>query len=48
MTIRILLADDQALVRTALAALLALETDFEIVAQVGRGDEVIAGAVVFP
>lgn len=44
MTIRILLADDQALVRNALAALLALESDFEIVAQVGRGDEVVASA----
>lgn len=44
MTIRILLADDQALVRTALAALLALEDDFLVVAQVGRGDEVVAAA----
>jgi two-component system, NarL family, response regulator DesR len=41
-TIRILLADDQALVRSALAALLELEDDFEVVAQVGRGDEVVA------
>jgi two-component system response regulator DesR len=40
--IRLLLADDQELVRTALAALLALEEDFEIVATVGRGDEVVA------
>lgn len=39
--IRILLADDQALVRGALATLLALEEDFEVVAQVGRGDEVL-------
>jgi two-component system response regulator DesR len=37
-----LLADDQALVRSALAALLELEDDFEVVAQVGRGDEVVA------
>ena len=44
MTIRILLADDQALVRSALAALLELEDDFEVVAQVGRGDEVVAAA----
>jgi two-component system, NarL family, response regulator DesR len=43
-TIRILLADDQALVRSALAALLELEDDFEVVAQVGRGDEVVATA----
>ena len=44
MTIRILLADDQALVRSALAALLELEDEFEVVAQVGRGDEVVAAA----
>ena len=44
MTIRILLADDQALVRSALAALLELEDDFDVVAQVGRGDEVVAAA----
>ncbi|MGO4301409.1 response regulator transcription factor [Leifsonia sp. RAF41] len=43
-TIRLLLADDQALVRGALAALLDLEPDFEVVAQVGRGDEVVAAA----
>lgn len=39
--IRVLLADDQALVRGALAALLDLERDIEVVAQVGRGDEVL-------
>ena len=38
--IRLLLADDQALVRGALAALLDLEPDLEVVAQVARGDEV--------
>jgi two-component system, NarL family, response regulator DesR len=43
--IRLLLADDQALVRSALAALLELEEDFEIVAQAGRGDEVVAAAL---
>ncbi len=42
--IRLLLADDQALVRGALAALLDLETDLSVVAQVGRGDEVLAAA----
>ncbi|GAA4701614.1 two component transcriptional regulator, LuxR family [Promicromonospora umidemergens] len=42
--IRLLLADDQALVRGALAALLDLEPDLEVVAQVGRGDEVVAAA----
>ena len=42
--IRVLLADDQALVRGALAALLDLEGDIEVVAQVGRGDQVVAAA----
>jgi two-component system response regulator DesR len=42
---RVLLAEDQALVRGALAALLALETDIEVVADVGRGDEVVAAAL---
>ena len=42
--IRLLLADDQALVRGALAALLDLEPDLEVVAQVGRGDEVVDAA----
>ena len=40
--IRVVLADDQDLVRGALAALLSLEADIEIVAEVGRGDEVLA------
>lgn len=44
MTIRLLLADDQALVRGALAALLDLESDLDVVAQVGRGDEVLEAA----
>ena len=43
--IRLVLADDQALVRGALAALLDLEPDFEVVAEVGRGDEVVDAAV---
>lgn len=42
--IRLLLADDQALVRGALAALLSLEPDLEVVAQVDRGDEVLDAA----
>ncbi|GAB94965.1 two-component system response regulator DesR [Kineosphaera limosa] len=42
--IRLLLADDQALVRGALAALLSMESDLEVVAQVGRGDEVVDAA----
>jgi two-component system response regulator DesR len=44
LTIRLLLADDQELVRKALAALLDLEEDFTVVASVGRGDEVVAAA----
>jgi two-component system, NarL family, response regulator DesR len=39
--IRVLLAEDQAMIREALAALLSFEDDIEVVAQVGRGDEVI-------
>ncbi|WUW00960.1 response regulator transcription factor [Streptomyces sp. NBC_01471] len=42
--IRLLLAEDQAMVREALAALLGLEPDIEVVAQVARGDEVLAAA----
>lgn len=45
MTIRVMLADDQALVRGALAALLELESDLDVVAQVGSGDAVVAAAV---
>jgi two-component system response regulator DesR len=44
-TLRLLVADDQALVRSALAALLSLEPDFTVVAEVGRGDEVVAAAL---
>jgi two-component system, NarL family, response regulator DesR len=43
-TIRLLLADDQELLRAALAVVLDLEDDFEVVASVGRGDEVVAAA----
>ena len=42
--IRVLLAEDQAMVRGALAALLGLEADIEIVGEVARGDEVVAAA----
>ncbi|WP_326568800.1 response regulator transcription factor [Amycolatopsis rhabdoformis] len=45
MTIRLLLADDQALVRQALCALLELEDDFAVVASVGRGDQVVDAAL---
>ncbi|MGC5346099.1 response regulator transcription factor [Streptomyces sp. DT24] len=42
--IRLLLAEDQSMVREALAALLGLEPDIEVVAQVSRGDEVLDAA----
>jgi two-component system, NarL family, response regulator DesR len=42
--IRVLLADDQALVRGALAAMLGLEPDIEVVAEVSSGDEVLQAA----
>jgi two-component system response regulator DesR len=45
MTIRLLLADDQDLVRGALSALLELEPDFEVVASVDRGDKVAEAAL---
>lgn len=44
MTIRVMLADDQALVRGALAALLELESDLIVVSQVGSGDAVVQAA----
>ena len=43
--IRVLLAEDQTMVRQALASLLDLEDDIEVVAQVERGDEVLAAAM---
>jgi two-component system response regulator DesR len=42
--IRVLLAEDQAMVRGALASLLGLEEDLEVVGEAGRGDEVLAAA----
>jgi two-component system, NarL family, response regulator DesR len=42
--IRVLIAEDQTLVRGALRALLELEDDLEVVAEVGRGDEVVPAA----
>jgi two-component system, NarL family, response regulator DesR len=45
MSVRVLLAEDQAMVRGAIAALLALEEDIEIVAEASRGDEVVASAL---
>jgi two-component system response regulator DesR len=42
--IRVLIAEDQAMVRGALASLLRLEDDIEIVAEVERGDDVLVAA----
>lgn len=42
--IRVLLAEDQGMVRGALARLLDLEPDLQVVAQVERGDRVLAAA----
>ncbi|MFF4949407.1 response regulator [Streptomyces chattanoogensis] len=42
--VRLLLAEDQSMVREALAALLSLEPDLEVVAQAARGDEVLPAA----
>jgi two-component system, NarL family, response regulator DesR len=44
--IRVLLAEDQGTVRDALAILLELQPDIEIVAAVARGDEVVGAAMV--
>ena len=43
--IRVLIAEDQAMVRGALRALLALEDDIEVVAEVARADELVAAAM---
>ena len=43
--IRVLVADDQALIRGAFASLINLEPDMTVVAQVGRGDEVLPAAL---
>jgi two-component system response regulator DesR len=43
--IRVLIAEDQGMVRGALATLIGLEADIEVVAQVARGDEVLDAAL---
>ncbi len=43
--IRILLAEDQAMVRGALIALLRMEDDIEVVAEVSQGDQVLPAAL---
>ena len=42
--IRVLIAEDQGMVRGALATLLQLEQDLEVVSEVARGDAVVAAA----
>jgi two-component system response regulator DesR len=42
--IRVLIAEDQSMVRGALRALLELEEDLAVVAEVGRGDQVVDAA----
>lgn len=45
MSIRVLLAEDQGMVRGALAALLSLQHDIEVVAEVEPRDQVVAAAL---
>ncbi|MDT9593968.1 response regulator transcription factor [Nocardioides zeae] len=45
MTIRVLLADDENLIREALAQMLGLQDDIEVVAQAASGDEALAVAL---
>ncbi|MFF2780054.1 response regulator [Streptomyces sp. NPDC058052] len=45
-SIRVLLAEDQGMMRGALALLLGMEADIEVVAQVGRGDEIVDRALL--
>ncbi|MEU8843754.1 response regulator transcription factor [Streptomyces roseus] len=43
--IKVLLAEDQGMMRGALALLLGLEEDIEVVAQVGAGDAIVPAAI---
>ncbi|GGR95862.1 DNA-binding response regulator [Streptomyces aureoverticillatus] len=44
-SVRVLLAEDQGMMRGALALLLGMEPDIEVVAQVGAGDEIVRTAL---
>lgn len=44
-SVRVLLAEDQGMMRGALALLLGMEPDLEVVAQVGRGDTIVDAAL---
>ena len=43
--IRVLLADDEAMIRSALSALLSLEPDIEVVAECSDGEQAVAEAL---
>ena len=43
--IRVLLADDEAMIRSALAALLRLEDDIEVIAECEDGEQAVAEAL---
>lgn len=45
-SIRVLLAEDQGMMRGALALLLGMEPDLEVVAQVGSGDKIVDAALI--
>jgi len=45
-SVRILLAEDQGMMRSALALLLGMEPDFEVVAQVATGDRIVDEALL--
>jgi two-component system response regulator DesR len=45
--IRVLIAEDQHVIRSALVALLGLEDDLEVVAETGTGADVVSKALVF-
>jgi two-component system response regulator DesR len=45
-SIRVLLAEDQGMMRGALALLLGMEADIEVVAQVGTGDAIVDAALI--